>query len=343
MEFSHLDNTGAPRMVDVGEKRVTKRTAVAQATVILSARTLELLKAKALPKGDVLTVAQIAGIMAAKKAWEIIPLCHPLELTFADVRFKICDEPPSVILESCVSTAGRTGVEMEAIVAAQSAAATIYDMVKAVQKDVIIDGVHLVYKAGGKSGLFKNGDPLLFPAGDETPPPRPLPYRWDGDGLAVACITLSDKAYGGEREDTSGPDLLGMLETLSPAKTQGFLLPDDPQALRSLVSELAAKGWGLIVTTGGTGLSPRDLTPEALLPILDRRLPGFEQAMFAEGLTHTPRAVLSRCLAGTIGRTMVIALPGSRLAASEDLTAILPILPHALEKLSGDMRDCGRG
>ena len=343
MEFSHLDDTGSPRMVDVGGKRATLRTAIAQATVLLNERTLELLKARALPKGDVLTVAQIAGIMAAKRTWEVIPLCHPLELTFADIRFKVCDEPPSVILESCVSTAGRTGVEMEAIMAAQAAAATIYDMVKAVQKDVVINGVHLVYKTGGKSGLFKNGDPLLFPAADETPPPRPLPSRWDGEGLAVACITLSDKGYSGDREDTSSPGLLCMLEALSPAKTQGFLLPDDPGALRSLVSDLAGKGWGLIVTTGGTGLSPRDLTPEALLPILDRRLPGFEQVMFAEGLAHTPRAVLSRCLAGTIGRTLVISLPGSRLAARENLSAILSILPHALEKLNGDMRDCGRG
>ena len=111
---------------------------------------------------------------------------------------------------------------------------------------------------------------------------------------------------------------------------------------RSLVKKLARLGWGLIVTTGGTGLSPRDTTPEALIPELDRRLPGFEQVMFAEGLKHTPRAVLSRCLAGTIGTSMVIALPGSSKAAEENLSALLPILPHALEKLNGDMRDCGR-
>ena len=200
-----------------------------------------------------------------------------------------------------------------------------------------------VLKSGGKSGLFKNGEPLLFNIADKNlPAPRPLPEAWSGEGLAVACITLSDKGYAGEREDTSGPVLLKMLAALSPAKTQGFLLPDNPAALRSLVKELAAKGWGLIVSTGGTGLSPRDLTPEALLPILDRRLPGFEQVMFAEGIKHTPHAVLSRCLAGTIGQTMVLALPGSRRAAEEDLSVIIPILPHALEKLNGDMRDCGR-
>ncbi len=342
MEFSHIDAGGSPRMVDVGGKKETKRTAIARAVVRLNAGTLELLREKALPKGDALAVAQIAGIMAAKRTWEFIPLCHPLALTHADVRFLVQDDPPSVIVESLASTTGRTGVEMEAILAAQMAAAAIYDMVKAVQKDVVIDDVHLVLKSGGKSGLFKNGETLLFgdPAG--RPLPRPLPEPWEGEGLAVACVTLSDKGYAGKREDTGGPALLSMLDELHPARSQGFLLPDDPYALRTLVQDLAAGGWGLVVTTGGTGLSPRDLTPEALLPILDRRLPGFEQAMFAEGLKHTPHAVLSRCMAGTIGRTLVISLPGSRRAAMENLSAILPALPHTLEKLNGDMSDCGR-
>ena len=344
MDFSHLDASGAPRMVDVSAKTESKRTAIARSVVHISASTLELLKAKALPKGDVLTVAQIAGIMAAKRTSEFIPMCHPLALTHTDVRFLVHDEPPSVLIEASASTSDRTGVEMEAIIGAQIAAATIYDMVKAVQKDVVIGDTRLILKSGGKSGLFKVEEPLLFavePAAP-LPQPRPLPERWEGEGLACAVVTLSDKGYAGEREDRSGPNLAALLEALSPAKVQNFLLPDDPTALRALVKKLAALGWGLIVTTGGTGLSPRDTTPEALIPELDRRLPGFEQVMFAEGLKHTPHAVLSRCLAGTIGTSMVIALPGSRKAAEENLSAILPVLPHALEKLNGDMRDCGR-
>ena len=342
-EFSHLDASGAPRMVDVGAKSETKRTAIARAVVELNAHTLELLKAKALPKGDVLTVAQVAGIMAAKRTSELIPMCHPLAITHADVRFRVQDEPPSVLLEASASTTGRTGVEMEAIIAAQVAAATIYDMVKAVQKDVVIRDVRLILKSGGKSGLFKTDDPLLFEVEDSPlPAPRPAPEPWTGEGLAVAGITLSDKGYAGERVDESGPALLDMLSALNPAKKELFLLPDDPRALRRLVKQLSASGWGLIVSTGGTGLSPRDFTPEALLPVLERRLPGFEQVMFTEGLAHTPRAVLSRCLAGTLGRTMVLALPGSRRAAMENLASLLPVLPHALEKLNGDMSDCGR-
>ena len=343
MDFSHLDASGAPRMVDVSAKTESKRTAIARSVVHISASTLELLKAKALPKGDVLTVAQIAGIMAAKRTSEFIPMCHPLALTHTDVRFLVRDEPPSVLIEASASTSDRTGVEMEAIIGAQIAAATIYDMVKAVQKDVVIGDTRLILKSGGKSGLFKVEEPLLFTV-DASPLPeaRPLPEKWEGEGLACAVVTLSDKGYAGEREDKSGPTLAALLEGLSPARVQNFLLPDDPAALRSLVKKLARLGWGLIVTTGGTGLSPRDTTPEALIPELDRRLPGFEQVMFAEGLKHTPRAVLSRCLAGTIGTSMIIALPGSSKAAEEDLSALLPILPHALEKLNGDMRDCGR-
>ena len=346
MDFSHLDAAGAPRMVDVGAKKANRRTAVARATVLLSASTLALLKEKALPKGDVLTTAQIAGIMAAKRTWELIPLCHPLALTHADVRFLVRDEPPSVLIEATASTTDRTGVEMEAIIAAQTAAATVYDMVKAVQKDVVITDVGLIMKSGGKSGLFMRERPLLFPEAvpeeASLPAPVPAPEPWTGEGLAAAVITLSDKGYAGGRVDESGPALLGMLDGLSPARKQGFLLPDDPDALRALVRTLASTGWGLIVTTGGTGLSPRDVTPEALIPMLDRRLPGFEQAMFTEGLSHTPRAVLSRCLAGTIGSTLVLALPGSSRAAQENLAAVLPVLSHALEKLGGDMSDCGR-
>jgi len=385
-EFSHLDSTGAPSMVDVSAKAPTRRTAIARAKVRLSLRTLELLKARALPKGDVLTVAQVAGIMAAKRTSELIPLCHPLALSHADVRFLVRDDLPGVLIEASASTSDRTGVEMEAIVAAQVAAATIYDMVKAVQKDVVIDGVRLIYKSGGKSGLFCVEKPLLFeteaadtatpaspdaprsdaaspaartsptaftsPASPDAAPPHvpadalpapiPAPEAWQGEGLAVACITLSDKGYRGEREDESGPALLRMLEELAPAHARSFLLPDAPEALRLLVQRLAHSGWGLIVSTGGTGLSPRDTTPEALIPALDRRLPGFEQVMFAEGLKHTPRAILSRCLAGTVGSSLVLALPGSRKAAEECLSAVLPVLAHALEKLGGDMNDCGR-
>jgi cytidylate kinase/molybdenum cofactor biosynthesis protein MoaC len=155
--FSHLAPDGSLRMVDVGAKDETERTARARAVLEMRAETLDLLKRRALPKGDALAAAKIAGIMAAKRTAEFIPLCHPLILTHADVRFTIQDDPPAVLIETEIRTRGRTGVEMEAIMAAQTAAATVYDMVKAVQKDMSIRDVRLLYKAGGKSGEFTAG------------------------------------------------------------------------------------------------------------------------------------------------------------------------------------------
>lgn len=153
--FSHLDSSGKARMVDVGPKAVTSRVAIAQAVVRLSAKTLALLLDNALPKGDVLACARIGAIMAAKRTAELIPLCHSLPLSMAKVDFEITREPPAIRIISEARCEGRTGVEMEAIIAAQSAAAIIYDMCKAVQRDIVIDNVRLLYKNGGKSGEFR--------------------------------------------------------------------------------------------------------------------------------------------------------------------------------------------
>ena len=141
-------------MVDVGSKPATERVAVAEAVVELNPSTLALLRDKALPKGDVLACAKIGGIMAAKRTGELIPLCHPLGLTYVDIRIALEDSPPSVHIEAETRTVGPTGVEMEAIVAAQMAAATVYDMCKAVQRDIVIRRVRLLHKRGGRSGVF---------------------------------------------------------------------------------------------------------------------------------------------------------------------------------------------
>ena len=156
--FSHLDGQGNVTMVDVGHKAATERVAIAEAVVELSPATLELLLKVALPKGDVLTCAKIGGIMAAKRTGELIPMCHPLNLTYADVRFTVTEMPPTVRIVAETRTVGPTGVEMEAIVAAQTAAATIYDMCKAVQRDIVISQVRLLHKRGGKSGEFNAQD-----------------------------------------------------------------------------------------------------------------------------------------------------------------------------------------
>jgi cyclic pyranopterin phosphate synthase len=159
-EFSHMHADGSVTMVDVGRKVESVRTAVAGAVVEINASTLDLLQRAALPKGDVLTTAKIAGIMAAKRTSELIPMCHPLMLDYVDIRFEIRATPPSIRLEAEVRCTGRTGVEMEALIAAQVAAAAIYDMCKAAQKDICITNVRLLRKAGGTSGEFTFHDQL---------------------------------------------------------------------------------------------------------------------------------------------------------------------------------------
>ena len=153
-KLTHFDASGNARMVDVAAKDVTERVAVARATVTMKAATLKLIATKKAAKGDVLTVAQLAGIMAAKKAAELIPLCHPLSLSSVDVKLSIDAKRNAVNIEATCKLKGRTGVEMEALTAASIAALTVYDMCKAVDRGMVISDVKLLHKSGGKSGAF---------------------------------------------------------------------------------------------------------------------------------------------------------------------------------------------
>ena len=152
-KFTHLNDAGRARMVDVTEKNITQRTAVARGSVRTSRETIVLIKEQGLKKGDVLAVAQVAGIMAAKKTSDIIPMCHPLNLTGVDIDFRLVDEG-IIEIEARVKVSGQTGVEMEALTAVSVAALTIYDMCKSIDKSMSIEAIYLVEKTGGKSGVF---------------------------------------------------------------------------------------------------------------------------------------------------------------------------------------------
>ena len=153
--LSHLDESGRARMVDVGDKDVTRREARAEAWVSVSPETIELISSQSLPKGDVFATARIAGIAAAKKTPDLIPLCHPLKLDTVEVDFEVDEEVSSIRVESCAMVTDRTGAEMEALVAAAVAALTIYDMCKAVERGAEIKSLRLLYKSGGKSGTWQ--------------------------------------------------------------------------------------------------------------------------------------------------------------------------------------------
>src|SRR5512137_1616387 len=153
--LSHLDRLGQAHMVDVGAKPETDREAIARGFVTLQPETLRLIQESAIPKGDVYAAARVAGIMAAKRVHELVPLCHTLLLSAADVTFRPSHSPSGLHIESRVRTTGRTGAEMEALTAVSVAALTIYDMCKAVDKSMVIDEVRLVYKAGGRTGTYR--------------------------------------------------------------------------------------------------------------------------------------------------------------------------------------------
>lgn len=163
-------------------------------------------------------------------------------------------------------------------------------------------------------------------------------------GLALAWITLSDKGSQGLRADAAGPAIAeACAQSLSLCLAKGHLLPDEPAQLKALLVDLAlTQGFDLVVTTGGTGLSPRDTTPEATLAVIEKRLPGFEAAMLMASLAKTHHAMLSRAVAGTLGQAIVVNVPGSPKAVRETLAAILPAIPHGLDKLRGDPADCAQ-
>lgn len=163
------------------------------------------------------------------------------------------------------------------------------------------------------------------------------------EGRSLAWVTLSDKGSQGMREDLSGPAIADLAAAHLPlCHSQGFLLPDEASQLRALLTDLALnQGYDLICTTGGTGLSPRDITPQVTAALLDLPLPGFSQAMLAASLDKTPHAAISRAVAGVLGQSIIINLPGSRKGVQENLAAVLSALPHAFDKLHGDPADCG--
>lgn len=321
---SHLGEDGAPRMVDVGDKPVTERRAVAGATVRMRPDVLATLLDAGGPKGDAMVTARLAGIGAAKRTADLIPLCHPLPLDRIDVELEPDPNSGLVTIRAEVRATARTGVEMEALTAVGVAALTLYDMAKALQRDIVIERIELHEKSGGRSGDYTR----------DVPEPRASAPAIASHGAVV--VTCSNRSASGERADESGPLLVGLLRDAGfDVAPEPHVVSDDLDAIAGLLRRLADEGHRLIVTTGGTGLSPTDVTPAATRRVIQREAPGLAELMRATGLRSTPMAALSGGVVGTRGQALIANLPGSPRGARESLEALLPVLGHALEQLSG--------
>ena len=308
-------------MVDVGGKTPTQRRAVARGTLRMGAAAFRLLCRGELPKGDALALGETAGILAAKNASASIPLCHPLPLNKVAVRFAL-DSKSSVVHAFCEASAfARTGVEMEALAGVNGALLAVYDLVKQVDPALTITDVRLEIKEGGKSGSWRH------------PATRVEPARPRCSGRA-AVITVSDRCSQGLAKDLSGALLRKGLSSIGFTAGKPLIVPDEREAIAAAIVRLAARS-DVVALTGGTGLSPRDVTPEAVASVCDRLIPGIGEALRAAAMASTPLSALSRSLAGQRGKTLIVCLPGSRGGVEDGLQILADLLPHALHVVSG--------
>ena len=299
-------------MVNITHKSNTLRQAIATAIVTVSRpETIATIEAREVPKGDIFEFSRAAGLLAIKKTSDVIPDCHPLPVEYAAIQHRIDGLQIHISVE--VHTIYKTGVEVEAMHGAAITALTMYDMLKPIDPSVEISVIRLHSKKGGKSD-FKD--------------PRGTPY-------ACAVVVCSDTVSAGQKEDSAGKAVIQKLAKLSVELVHQSVIPDDFDEIQALAKRLSADGVRLLLFVGGTGLSPRDVTPDAIRPLLDREIEGMMEAARSYGQQRTPYAMLSRGVAGFMGRTLIITLPGSTKGAVETFDALFPQVLHVFRVAEG--------
>lgn len=298
-------------MVDITHKSNTLRVATAQAIVRVSQQhTIDAIEQELVPKGNVFEMSRAAGLLGIKKTPELLPDCHPLPIEYAGITYDI--DGLDIQIKVTVKTIYKTGVEVEAMHGASIVALNMYDMLKPIDKGVEIHHIKLLEKTGGKS--------------DIKPPETPI---------KAAVIVCSDSISEGQNEDKAGKAIIALLESHQVSISDYDVIPDDKELIQTKTKALVIKGISLIIFTGGTGLSPRDNTPEAIAPLIQTHIPGIEEAIRNYGQNRTQFAMLSRSVAGLIGNSLVIAVPGSTKGAKESIQAIFPAVLHLFDILKG--------
>ena len=298
-------------MVNITHKNNTLRKALAEAVLSVSSQeTIDAIVNNTVPKGNVFEMSKTAGLFAAKKNSDMIPDCHPLPIEFASIQFEIKDL--DVHITSEIHTIYKTGVEVETMHSVSVVALTMYDMLKPIDKNIEIKNIRLIEKKGGKSDI-----------------------KDSGEGINASVIVCSDSIFAGTKEDKEGKAIISSLEKNNVTINDYVIIPDEILDIQNKIKSDVESGIGLIMITGGTGLSKRDVTPEAVRPLLDREIPGVAEAIRSYGQLRTPYSMLSRSIAGMIGETLVIALPGSTKGAEESMDAVFPGILHIYKILNG--------
>lgn len=298
-------------MVDITHKSNTLREATAMAVVRVSkAQTIQAIKDKTVPKGDVFEMSRAAGLLAVKKTPELLPDCHPLPIEFAGIDYTISGL--EIHIECCLKTIYKTGVEVEAMHGATVVALNVYDMLKPLDKGIEIERIKLIEKKGGKSDS------------------HPLKSQ-----VKAAVVVCSDSIAAGKKEDRAGKAIIAALTSCDVPIAHYEIIPDEVEQIRSKVAAYKKEDIKIILFTGGTGLSPRDQTPEALAPLIDKKIPGMEEALRSYGQQRTPYAMLSRSVVGLSENTLILALPGSTKGAAQSMAALFPAVLHVFDIIKG--------
>ena len=303
-------------MVEITHKSSSLRIATAEAIVLVSKQeTIDAVVNKTVPKGDVFEMAKTAGLFAVKKTSDMIPDCHPLPVEYTKVSYRI--EGLKIFIEVDVKCIYRTGVEVEAMHGASVVALTMYDMLKPIDKGIEIQNIRLLNKKGGKSDWKDK-----FPK-----------------GLKATVVVCSDTISKGLKEDKAGKAIIEKLVSCGVEIKDYIIVADEKEEIQHVLLNEVQLKTDLLIYTGGTGLSVRDVTPESIRPLLDREIPGIAEAMRNYGQERTPLSMLSRSLAGVKENTLILALPGSTKGASESMDAIFPYVLHLYKIFKGATHD----